>query len=243
MFVEMADTLTDDFDILELLTVLGEGCVELFESAESGVVLRDHDGELHLMVASTERVRLLELAALERHDGPSLRCVRGGRAIAATLDRAEEWGRFGRDAVRAGLHSVDAFPMRHGDAKIGSLDIFRIDPTPMPPLDVAVAQALADAATIAILLDQSARESQGLVAQLHTALNSRISIEQAKGALAERADIDTQEAFNRLRRYARDHNRKLTGVAKAFVEGTLPPEAVAALLAKRSPSRADSAPA
>ncbi len=166
MFVQLADTLTEDFDLIDLLTVLSEGCVDLFEAAESGVVLANHEGALHLMVASSERVRMLELSALQHHEGPGLECFQHGR----------------------------------------------------------------DVATIAILLDQATRESQGLVEQLQTALNSRVAIEQAKGILAERAEVDVKEAFSRLRRYARDHNRRLTAVAKELVDGTLPAEAMAGLV-------------
>jgi len=236
-FVRLADTLTEEFDMIELLTVLGEGCVDLFVGAESSIVLGDAEGVLHLMAASSERVRALELAALQRQDGPCVKCFRSGCVVVAALDGSYEWGRFGHEAVRAGLHAVDALPMRHGDSTIGSLDIFRAQTTALGPEDVAIAQALADAATIAILLDHAARESQGLVAQLHVALNSRIAIEQAKGALAERADIDIQEAFTRLRRFARDHNRKLSAVAKDLVGGTLPPEATASLMSGRPASR------
>ena len=52
-------------------------------------------------------------------------------------------------------------------------------------------------------------------------LDSRIVIEQAKGVLAERAGIGTDEAFQRLRRYARAHNLRLNDVARATVHGNL----------------------
>jgi hypothetical protein len=236
-FVQLVDTLTEEFDMIELLTVLGEGCVDIFAGAESSIVLSDSDGELHLMAASSDRVRALDLAALQRREGPGVKCFRSGCVVGAVLDGSHEWGRFGHEAARAGLHAVDALPMRHRDTTIGALDIYRTEATALAPGDVAIAQALADAATIAIVLDHAARESQGLVAQLHVALNSRIAIEQAKGALAERANIDTQEAFVRLRRYARDHNRKLSVVAQELVGGTLPPEATAALVSGRLASR------
>ena len=231
MFVQMADTLTEDFDLIDLLTVLSEGCVDLFEAAESGVVLADHEGALHLMVASSERVRMLELSALQHHEGPGLECFQHGRAVVTPdLEARQEGGRFAREAIRVGIGSVDALPMRRRATTIGSLDIFRSSAATLVDTDVAIAQALADVATIAILLDHATRESQGLVEQLQTALNSRVAIEQAKGILAERADVDVKEAFSRLRRYARDHNRRLTVVAKELVDGTLPAEAMAGLV-------------
>lgn len=57
--------------------------------------------------------------------------------------------------------------------------------------------------------------------QLQFALNSRVVIEQAKGVMAERADTDMAQAFQWLRRYARDHNRRLVDVAQDLISGDL----------------------
>jgi AmiR/NasT family two-component response regulator len=98
---------------------------------------------------------------------------------------------------------------------------------------VLVAQALAHAATLAQLHNEAAQDSQRLTAQLQGALNSRVTIEQAKGAIAERAHISTDQSFSRLRDYARQHNLKLTDVATGVVSRTLS-DAVLAELGRRS---------
>ena len=115
------------------------------------------------------------------------------------------------------------------DNVIGALNVLMDDRILASSDDLLIAQALADAATIAILQDQGIREAQVTAAQLNGALTSRIAIEQAKGILFERAKIDMQEAFVRLRRYARDHNRQLSLVAADVINGTLPSEAIASL--------------
>jgi AmiR/NasT family two-component response regulator len=86
-----------------------------------------------------------------------------------------------------------------------------------------LAQALADVATIGILQQRSLLRSHVLSEQLQTALTSRIVIEQAKGILAERSNLTMEAAFAALRRYARDHNLKLTDVATAVVTAALDP--------------------
>jgi AmiR/NasT family two-component response regulator len=96
----------------------------------------------------------------------------------------------------------------------------------MPATDVRLAKALADSATIAILQDQTTRESTRKAVQLQHALDSRVTIEQAKGMLAERSNVDMNEAFQRMRSYARANNRPLTAVALDIIAGTLPLKAL-----------------
>ena len=206
-FVQLADTLVDEFDIIDLLTVLTDRCVELLGAAAAGILLADHEGGLHVMAASSEQVRLLELFQLQN----------------------QQWPRFAPMALAAGFCAVHALPMRLRDNVIGALNVFMGDRLVVTDDDLLIAQALADASTIAILQDQAVREAQVVANQLNGALTSRIAIEQAKGILAERAEIDMQEAFSRLRRYARDHNRQLSLVATELINGTLPGAAIANL--------------
>ena len=78
---------------------------------------------------------------------------------------------------------------------------------------IPVAQAMADVATIAILTDRLARNRDLLTEQLQVALDSRVVIEQAKGTLATRLDIDHTQAFTLLRQRSRRERRPLTEVA------------------------------
>jgi hypothetical protein len=229
-FVELADSLVDEFDVIELLTVLADRCVALLDSAAAGILLADERGRLHVMAASSEQARLLELFQLQNHEGPCLDCFSSGRAsVNQVLADSPQWPRFAAEARAAGFLCVQALPLRLRDRVIGALNVFMDDRVVIPEADLAVAQALADVATIAILQNEAARESRAIVAQLQTALNSRIAIEQAKGILAERTGLPMDEAFSRIRRFARDHNRKLSVVARDLVDGKLPSEAVASL--------------
>jgi ANTAR domain len=86
--------------------------------------------------------------------------------------------------------------------------------------DIRVGQALAHVATISLLHERSMRHSDTLNEQLQTALNSRVIIEQAKGKLAERLGVDMDQAFTMLRDRARTSNRRLSDLARAFIDGT-----------------------
>ena len=221
-FVELADTLVDEFDIIELLTVLVDRSVALLDAGAAGILLADHQGVLHVMAASTEQARLLELFQLQNQEGPCLDCFTSGQAVVnEDLSTSNRWPRFEAEALAAGFRSVQALPLRLRDVTIGALNVFIDDRSVLSDADLVIAQALADAATIAILHDQAARESRVVTAQLQGALTSRVVIEQAKGMLAERAEVDMDEAFARLRRFARAHNRQLSTVSAELVEGHL----------------------
>ena len=165
----------------------------------AGILLADSKRVLHVVAASSEQVRLLELFQLQNMEGPCLDCFTTGTAIVnEDLAQSDRWPRFGPEALSLGYRSVQALPLRLRDLTIGALNVFVDDRVVVTETDLLIAQALADAATIAILQDQATRESQLLVSQLNYALNSRITIEQAKGVLAERARIDMDTAFARL---------------------------------------------
>jgi GAF domain-containing protein len=228
-FVQLADTLVDDFDIIDLLTVLANRCVELVAVDAVGILLADADGNLRVMAASSEAARLLELFQLQSDEGPCLDAFETGEMVIHTDLTAEtvRWRPFAEQATNSGFGSVYAIPLRLRSVVMGALNLFRSSGT-MPEEDIQLAQALADVASIAILQDQAIRESKVRAGQLQHALDSRVAIEQAKGMLAERGSVDMDEAFRRLRGYARRNNRQLTAVALAVVGGTMSVDDVAA---------------
>lgn len=226
--VELADTLVADFDVVELLTVLTDGCVDVLDVAAAGLMLVAPDGDLRVMASSSEAIRVLELFEIQAREGPCLDCYRTGQPVlGAELSTAlERWPAFAPEALAAGFRSVHALPMRLRGTVIGALNVFHVDSGGMRRADVAAAQAMADVATIAILQHRAMSEAQVVNEQLNHALNSRVVIEQAKGMLAERLGIEIDQAFARLRHHARTHNLHLVDVARDIVAGTLPSSAL-----------------
>jgi len=234
--VELADTLVDDFDVVDLLTLLTDRCVEAFDVEAAGLMLAAPvGGKLQVMASSTSTMRDLELYEIQSSDGPCIECYRTGLAVSdQNLDTtAQRWPLFTPAAKDAGFRSVSAVPMRLRTTTIGALNLFRTSNTRFSASDQAGAQAFADVATIAILQHRAAFDAQALNEQLNHALNSRILIEQAKGRLAERAGIDVNEAFDWFRAYARSHNLRLVDVAQAFLDAQL----TSASLKSSSPGR------
>ena len=226
-FVEIVDTLVDDFDVIEVLTLLTSRSVELLEAAAAGILLADSAGQLRVIGASTEQIGLLELFQIQNDEGPCLDCYNTGTVVRnSSLDEISPWPRFAAESVAAGFPSVCAVPLRLKDLTLGCLNLFMSQPVGLSDAEIALAQALGDVASIAIVQDQATRQAAIREGHLQHALTSRISIEQAKGMLSERGHVDMDEAFTRLRSYARNNNRGLTEVAESLVAGTLSVEAV-----------------
>ncbi|MGI8808779.1 MAG: GAF and ANTAR domain-containing protein [Acidimicrobiales bacterium] len=229
-FVSLADTLVDDFDVIEFLSLLCERCVELFDAEAAGVMLAGAPGDvLQLMASSSERMRLIELFEIQGDEGPCPDCYRTGKAVGeADLEAtAVRWPAFSVEALGAGFRAVYALPMRVRGEVVGALNLFRNQVGALPEADLRAAQALADVATLGILQHRIQSDSRSLSEQLQHALNSRVVIEQAKGMVAERSKIGMDEAFSVLRNYARHHNRHLSDVARDVTDGTLPADALA----------------
>jgi GAF domain-containing protein len=222
--VELADTLVEDFDVVDLLTRLADRCVEILDVDAAGIMLAAAaDGQLRVMASSSEAMRVLELFEVQAHEGPCLDSHRTGLPI-VNQDLASangRWPEFAPEALAAGFRSVHALPMRLRGTVIGALNLFRTGPGEMSPADVDLAQAFADVATIAILQHRAALDAQVIHDQLTHALNSRIVIEQAKGMVAERLDLDMVQSFAVLRGHARNHNLRLVDVAEAVIGGRL----------------------
>ncbi len=224
-FVELADSLVDDFDVVDLLTLLAGRCVELFDASAAGILLGDADGTLRPVAATSGAVEVVEIFQSQADEGPCRDCfVTGTQVTSGDLAAAaDRWPRFAAVAVAAGFRSADAVPLRLRGQVLGALNLLRTEPAPLSDDQVATAQALADVATIAILQNQAISDSRTLTGQLQRALTSRIAIEQAKGVIAEHLGIDIDQAFAGLRQYARSNNRRLTDVAEDVISGALPP--------------------
>jgi transcriptional regulator with GAF, ATPase, and Fis domain len=224
--VELADNLVDDFDVVELLTLLADRCVEVLDVDAAGLMLAAPEGELRVVASSSEGMRLVELFELQAQEGPCPDCYRTGEpTLSENLAAANvHWPRFSPVALKAGFKSVQALPMRLRGVTIGALNLFRADTGALDEADVVAGQALADVATIAILQHRAAIQAHIVVDQLNHALNSRILIEQAKGVLAERSHLSMEDAFAWLRNHARSHNLLLVDVAQSVIDGTVVPD-------------------
>ncbi|MET7995130.1 GAF and ANTAR domain-containing protein [Amycolatopsis sp. NPDC005232] len=218
-FVELADTLTDDFDVMDFLHLLAARSVELLPIDAAGLLVAGPAGDLQLVASSNEQVRMLELYQLQRDEGPCLDAYRR-RSPVTVPDLARDtgnWPSFAAAALGHGFRAVHALPMLLRSEVIGALNLFSADPGELSQENLQIARAMVDVATIGLLQARTIQQHEVLVEQLQTALSSRVVIEQAKGFIAERLSLETDEAFALLRGFARRTSRKLSAVAADVV--------------------------
>ena len=222
-FVKLADTLTADYDIVDLLHTLVQECTDLLDTQAGGLMIADSDGDLQLMASTSEKADLVEIMQLNAGSGPCVDCFTAGVAVSVPdIDgTGDKWPGFRTSALQQGFLSVYATPMRLRGEVIGTMNLFSTSVGAMNARDAAVAQALADVATIGILQERSIRETHIVTEQLQRALDSRILIEQAKGVLSQTASLDMDEAFSALRSYARNNHLSLRLVAEGVTSRTL----------------------
>lgn len=220
-FVELADTLVAEYDLVELAQQLIDNALSLLPAAAAGIVLSDECGVLHVLASSSEQSRLLEILQLQTDNSPCLVAYRTGKASFVNNLNSDHphWQAFADRSIEYDFHSVAALPLRLREERIGALNLFMAQQGPMSATDVGVAQALADVATIGIMHNRIWNRSELVNQQLQTALNSRVMIEQAKGVLAERHQVDMAQAFSMLRAHARRTNQRMLDLARTVING------------------------
>lgn len=220
-FVTLADTLVDEYDVIDLLDRLVGFCVELLPADAAGIMLGDARRELRAVAASNDAAHIMELLQLQSDQGPCVDCFQHAEpvSVADLAEASQRWPAF-TAAVRQStdFRSVHALPLRLRGRAIGALNLFSSVPGLLPEADLLLGQALADVATIGILQERAIRRGEVVNEQLQAALHSRVIIEQAKGAVAQYATITPDAAFDQLRLYARSHNLKLGELARRIAD-------------------------
>ncbi|HEY3529176.1 MAG TPA: GAF and ANTAR domain-containing protein [Nocardioides sp.] len=218
--MEVADTLVDEFDVIDFLHNLTVHAAGISGADAAGLMLTDQMGHLRFMAASNPNGETLELFQLQNSEGPCLDCFTTGEPVvnADLAHAADRWPTFAPRAIQLGYQSVHAFPMRLRDHIIGALNLFGSADAFFDAGDVRVVQALADVATIALMQERTIRRAEELTEQLQGALTSRVVVEQAKGAVAALRGITTDEAFELLRSRARSSQKRLVDVAQAVLD-------------------------
>jgi transcriptional regulator with GAF, ATPase, and Fis domain len=222
-FATLADTLVAGYDVLDLLQTLVENCHDLLDVDSAGILLANARGGLEVVASTSEANTLVEIMQLDADAGPCLECFRL-RTVVSVPDidvGSDRWPDFSATARAQGIHSVYAIPLRLREITIGTLNLMRNERGELNRYDMRAAQALADVATIGILQERTIRDASKLRAQLQETLSGRAVIEQAKGVVAETADVTIESAFALIREHARSNHLSLSLVARRLVSGDL----------------------
>jgi len=225
--VDLADTLVAGYDDVEMFYNLVEGCTEVLPIDHAGLMLTDAAGDLHVVAATSEVTHLIELLQIQNEQGPCLDAFRSGSLVESGPitgpEAKKRWPQLTQAASDAGFGSITALPMRLRDRILGALNLFQVTPEPLSPDDLAVGQAFANIATISILQARASHDAREIIEQLQRALDTRVVIEQAKGYIAQFSQVTLDQAFSRIRSFARNNNLLLRDVAGDIVARELDP--------------------
>ncbi len=218
---EFAGALSAPYDADSVLNELAGRLTDLFRVADCGISLASGD---RLEFATAYGREIGEIGEIERAQqqiqaGPCVMAFRTGEviAIADLTDEADLWPEYCQAAARVGVIAVAAIPMRLSKHTVGALNLYDREPRTWAQEDLDVATVMAQMATLCLIHASHHRQQVELNQQLQTALDSRVVIEQAKGALGARHQITPAEAFERLRHHARSHNTTVRNVAEAVL--------------------------
>lgn len=227
--IEITRSVTQGAETIEIFTELAEKCVKLLPVSAAGILLRDVSGTLQVIGASSPSAHLLDLFQVQNEEGPCLECTMTGIPVSdVELSAQGKWPRFAELTGAQGFSAVYALPLRSRDVTVGALNLFARERLSAGRL--VVAQALADAATLSLLQVDPHIDLQIVIRRIHLAVESRNTLEQAQGMIAQRFDIDSEAALIRLRDVSGQTDLTLVEVATAVVQRD-PDSPVTAILA------------
>jgi hypothetical protein len=223
VFARLADALDPRHDVIDTMDLLVDAAVRFTPAVEAGIVLADVDGTLHVVGSTSERTTDVEEAELGTSQGPCLESYRSGRTVETpSLSAARQrWPDFVDVAEQRGFQAGYAVPLTLRGQHLGAMNLFFDRTDALTDADAAVAQALAQFATIGIVQRRSLQHHADRAAQLQHALDSRVLIEQAKGALAFQRSVSIDDAFKLLRDHARRTGTRIRDVAEQVVSRRL----------------------
>lgn len=216
--VDIASKLLDD-NVVDLLHSAAEHAVNLTGASAAAILLADSDRRVQYTVSTTQRAEILEGVMSGADDGPFQKCFQTGAPVIAVRlkEGGSRWTKFGSSAAAVGYDAIHALPLRFRSEKLGVLTLLYVQGASLSPHNARMVQALADILAISILGRRRVQKAHELNNQLEGALTSRVIIEQAKGAFAQRMGISVDEAFHLLRGYARHHQLRLTAVCEEVI--------------------------
>jgi GAF domain-containing protein len=221
-----AAALTGGYGIGDVLHNLTEEMTQVLNLTGAGVTLVD-DGRQRFVTAAIEAIADLERVQEGFQEGPCIDAVASARPVTvsdiAVGDASQRWPDYTSAAKKTGIQAVAGIPMRADAVAIGAVNLYDSQPRAWAAEDLRIAGIFADIATGYLVHASAARQQQRTAEQLQQALNTRLIIEQAKGVLATKRAISIDDAFGRLRAYARGHNQRIHDVARGVVDGEILP--------------------
>ncbi|WP_246080453.1 GAF and ANTAR domain-containing protein [Modestobacter altitudinis] len=176
-------------------------------------------GKPHTAAYRGQMARDSEELQFERGHGP---CLDAGRArlvfLISDMRSETRWSDYAAMAVDRGVHSSLSIPLPFQGASIGAINHYATRPAAFDEDDVALGEELADFVAVAVVNARHSHQSAQDAANMRRAMESRSTIEQAKGILMERHKVTADMAFTVLTHASQRNNVELRDVADHLVQ-------------------------
>jgi GAF domain-containing protein len=202
------------------LQQIADATKQLFRADGAGLMLVDAEGQLRWASASDQSAQTLEDGQERLAQGPC--AVAFSQRLPAAIRNIHsepDWAEFTQVLLAEGICAALSVPVELNGGVIGTLDVYVGQPRDWDPSEVAALQAYAGVVASLLSAAVTAQVTGRLADQLQAALEHRWLIEQAKGVVMGREQVDAQTAFERLRGAARSSTRRLADVAKDVTDG------------------------
>jgi GAF domain-containing protein len=201
----LGDTLTE-------ITRLG---CEALGADMAGLTMTERRDRPRTAVYTDAKVLEIDEAQYQADRGPCLDAARERvvlRMVDAEVD-GDRWPEFAEAARRHGVRTTLSVPVLVGDHSIGALNFYdRRAGYFGDDLDDPAAGFAGQMAIVAAYIEKAE-----LADQMQQAMDSRATIEQAKGIIMATAGCSPDEAFDLLRQQSQAENRKLRDIAAELV--------------------------
>lgn len=220
--IQAMEAMVRDFDYVDLASSLVSSAIDLLDADAVGVMISDTAQLLHVVAASDEDMRTLEIFEIQADEGPCLDCWYSGRLVTSDdLEGDQRWDVFRRRALDLGFRSALAAPLRIRDHSIGALNVLWKRTDAATSREIQAAQALADLAALGLTSKAVPSEATFLADQIQRTISARVTIEQAKGMLAEQDGTDMNTAYGLMRDYSRASGFHLIETAERVIRRDL----------------------
>ncbi|MFF8951900.1 GAF and ANTAR domain-containing protein [Streptomyces sp. NPDC014940] len=229
--VGLADSFADDIDPVVLVDRLAQRCVEITGADAVGIMVVSARGDLRTLAVTDDQAGFLELFQLQTDQGPCLDCYREGHRV-DVRDMAADAGRWPQVvpfALEIGFRAAHALPLRVHGQTVGAVNLLLREPGGLSPVDLDLAQALADVSAVALVnWSPEPLRSADVASSVQAALAGRAAVSMATGMIAEASGLPLAEAHGVLRAYSAGRRRRLVDTAHALIRRTLTPDEVLA---------------
>ncbi|MEN5075057.1 GAF and ANTAR domain-containing protein [Isoptericola cucumis] len=215
---DAAGTLLHDHDVADLVLRLTQDAMRFAGGDAAGVLVRTAT-RFEVLSATSHAASHLELFQTQQQEGPCIDVLDTRQLVAVTGDEAivARWPTVGPTVVAAGFASVHAFPLVWQGGALGGLNVFGRSERGLDDVEVRTTQGLADMLTLAVIQPERLRP-EDVDRCLARTLETRIVVEQAKGALAHRLGVDTARAYDALVERAAGAGTPITDMARTVLQ-------------------------